>query len=243
MIIAYVFTFIALFALFSSTFHKQYQNLYLNEKYFYELYAPYLHRASDKHLIGFNLKHLIDKDPFWCPLFIDTIKAAYQHTSFWYDGLGEDLLQLFQNGLTTQKSDAESSGKFYIENTDDLNHFPMPLLKGKDFSFFLLHSTKVTPDDKEGYMSLLKLLHPSLVSGDSKFDLYSVSPEIIEGVLDKTVAENFRSLKAQYQKREEQGEKNLSKAFYDEFTSVHHLKKNSVYDQLFDPWKNAQDAR
>ncbi len=206
-----------------NVFVQKYKNFKINDLYFEQFYQPYVHRSSDVHIKGFSLRMLLEKDLDHCAIFSKLVDLAYARSTFYYEDLASDLLELFQNQATLNKA---KDGKLIKEISNLISLEPKEELENA--YFHLMHSSKIKEEDKEGFPCLLKFIHNEDVKKEAVFDLFNTPLEIIESMFGKGVANDLEISLKDYkaQKKVSEVEKSI---FFNAFMSRNRLKHHHFH--------------
>lgn len=241
MILAYIFAFLMLFALLSNNFLQKYNAFKISEIYFPETYDAYIHRPSDLHLSGFNIKDLLDQQSVMRPLFIQTINIAYTGSEFHYNTLGQELLNFFEERIELNEGQSKNNGKSYIESAEDLRALSLNKQseRFKIAYFHLMESSKIDHDSAEGFISLIDLLHPVIAVKQGVFNLYSIDSALVQALFEKdSIVEDLKASLQRLRLSSDNSQEN-ARNFYNDFISRHRLQQHPnlklVHFQFPDP--------
>lgn len=189
--IGYALIFLTLFSFICDFFIQNYQFQKVSQLYNHEQYERYVHTKRPDMLYGFNLRSLVqpihEHHPELCEIFKRLVFDVYKTSSVYYDGLEEDLLNLFQESLSFKKEE----NKHHLSSLSDLNTLSYPKRLEKAYPF-LIRGSKVEKDDY-GYPSLYTFLYlKDNMSRKEVFNLFDVPTEIIRAMFGQDVEEDLK---------------------------------------------------
>ncbi|MCH9633228.1 MAG: hypothetical protein S4CHLAM6_15810 [Chlamydiae bacterium] len=187
MIIAYTVLFLTLFGLVGNVFIQKYKNFKINDLYFEQFYQPYVHRSSKINVYGFNLRKLNNGDASHKEIFCNFVKHVYEKASFYYEGIENDLLEVFKEQVVFDASKVDKGRRVYVSELSNLSNLN-PKKKLYDAYFYLMNSNRI---NEEGFPPLTNFIHPDITPQDTLFNLYNTPKEIIEVIFSDAVANDL----------------------------------------------------